>query len=383
MGIWDAIREGLGWLLALFYSVIPNTGVAIILLTVLVRLVLFPLTAKQAKSMIAMQRAQPEIKKLQAKYKNDRQKLNEEMMKFYKENHINPLGGCLPLLAQMPVFFALYEVLESIQDFIPKTSTMYQAICSGPNCANVDLNFLGLDLTKTATSISGGFLDVLPYYILAALVIVSAYFQQRQTMKTQVNTSSQMQMIGKVMPLVFGFFAISLPAGVVLYFLVSNLWQIGQQEIVIRTIGTAAGPPPKKAAAAAAVEAKSTDVTPRPPSTGGVKGLFGSLSRGSGDDGGGAANGSARGEAAKTPAAGSSGGGKQSGRSAAAPKKQGGRTSTQSTSKQGGGKGASAKPAAKSGAKGAPKGTAETEGAKPSSSPSPNARRKNNRKRKR
>ena len=85
-----------------------------ILLTVLVRLILFPLTAKQAKSMIAMQRAQPEIKKLQAKYKNDRQKLNEEMMKFYKENNINPLAGCLPLLLQLPLFIVLYRVIAGL-----------------------------------------------------------------------------------------------------------------------------------------------------------------------------------------------------------------------------------------------------------------------------
>ena len=128
-GLWDAIREGLGSVLAFFYSVIPNSGVAIILLTVVVRLALFPLTAKQAKSMIAMQRVQPEIKKLQAKYKNDRQKLNEEMMKFYKENEINPLGGCLPLLLQMPVFIALYQTLQDIQKFIPLDSKMFADIC--------------------------------------------------------------------------------------------------------------------------------------------------------------------------------------------------------------------------------------------------------------
>src|SRR2546430_10111117 len=108
----DPIYTVLGTLLTWFFGVVPSYMVAIMLLTVAVRLVLFPLTAKQAKSMIAMQRVQPEIKKLQAKYKNDRQKLNEEMMKFYKENQINPLGGCLPLLLQMPVFIALFQTLR-------------------------------------------------------------------------------------------------------------------------------------------------------------------------------------------------------------------------------------------------------------------------------
>src|SRR6266511_40255 len=94
----DPIYNAFGSALAFFYAVVPNEGVAIILLTVSVMLVLFPLTAKSARSMLAMQRLQPEIKKLQAKHKGDRQKLNEEMMKLYQEHKVNPLGGCLPLV---------------------------------------------------------------------------------------------------------------------------------------------------------------------------------------------------------------------------------------------------------------------------------------------
>jgi YidC/Oxa1 family membrane protein insertase len=257
------------------------------MLTVVVRLILFPLTAKQAKSMIAMQRAQPEMKKIQEKYKNDRQKLNEELMKFYKENQINPLGGCLPLLAQMPVFIALYQTLRNIQDFIPETgrfSQMYQDICQNSACTKVSLDFFGMDLTLSASQAPKGFWNALPYFVLVALVVVSAFLQQRQTMRNQTTANPQMQIIGKVMPVVFGFISINIPAGVVLYFFTSNLWQIGQQEVVYRTIGTAAGPPPKKGA----IEAKSTDKTDKgaeaPPAeatgTGGVKGLFKSLTPG-------------------------------------------------------------------------------------------------------
>ena len=288
--VWDGIREGLGWILAFFYSIIPNAGIAIILLTIVVRLILFPLTAKQAKSMIAMQRAQPEIKKLQAKYKNDKQKLNEELMKFYKENSINPLGGCLPLLAQMPVFIALYQTLNEIQHFIPKTgsfSQMYADICSpDATCKVVSLDFFGMNLTQSASSAPKGFANALPYYVLVGLVVLSAYFQQRQTMRNQTQVNPQMQIIGKVMPVIFGFISISIPAGVVLYFFTSNLWQLGQQEVVYRTIGTAAGPPVKKGdkgggkdpggdKGSDAIEAKSTE---KPASSGGVKGLFKSLS---------------------------------------------------------------------------------------------------------
>jgi YidC/Oxa1 family membrane protein insertase len=290
--IWDGIREGMGYILAFFYSIVPNVGFAIIMLTIVVRLILFPLTAKQAKSMIAMQRAQPEIKKLQAKYKNDKQKLNEEMMKFYKENSINPLGGCLPLLAQTPIFIALYQMLRDIQNFIPKTgslSGMYSAICSGPNCKVVNLDFFGMNLQTAAGQAPKGFGNALPYYVLVGLVVISAFFQQRQTMRNQTQVNPQMQIIGKVMPVIFGFISLNIPAGVVLYFLTSNIWQIGQQELVYRTIGTAAGPPKGKAdkkvgkgdgPAPPVIEAKSTESTP--PASGGVKGLFRSLSPSSG-----------------------------------------------------------------------------------------------------
>src|SRR6266571_203370 len=100
----------LGKSLSLFYDVIPSYGLAIILLTVAVRLVMLPLTIKQTRSMQEMQRLQPEVKRIQAKYKGDRQKMNEEMMSLYKEHKVNPLGGCLPLLLQLPIFLALYRV---------------------------------------------------------------------------------------------------------------------------------------------------------------------------------------------------------------------------------------------------------------------------------
>ncbi len=251
-GVWDSIREGLGSVLAFFYSVIPNSGVAIILLTVAVRLALFPLTAKQAKSMIAMQRVQPEIKKLQAKFKNDRQKLNEEMMKFYKENQINPLGGCLPLVLQMPVFIALFQTLREIQKYIPTGSKMFADICGDAFVTNAakckpHMSFAGMNLTKSASkATSSGIGEAWPYLILVALVLVSGYLQQRQTMRNQTTPNPQMAIISKVFPIVFGFISWGIPSGVVLYFLTSNLWQIGQQEVVLRTIGSAAGPPTKK-----------------------------------------------------------------------------------------------------------------------------------------
>jgi YidC/Oxa1 family membrane protein insertase len=347
--IWDTVRQGLGSVLAFFYSIIPNSGVAIILLTVAVRLVLFPLTAKQAKSMIAMQRVQPEIKKLQAKYKNDRQKLNEEMMKFYKENQINPLGGCLPLLLQMPVFIALYQTLENIQKFIPTNSQMFQDICGGAKtaaqCKTPDMKFAGMDLTTSASkAMSSGLSVGWPYLVLVAFVVVTGFVQQRQTMRNQTQPNPQMAIISKIFPLVFAFITWGLPSGVGLYFATSNLWQIGQQEVVYRTMmNPASAPPPKK-------------------SEGEIEGSTG---KGGGGKGGGAAT--------ATKATGSKSSGTKPGASAARAAARGAGSSSKPAAKP------SSKPEAKSGgdAKGSANGSKNGNGqARPAGGARSNRKRK-------
>jgi YidC/Oxa1 family membrane protein insertase len=286
----DPVYNFFGAILAFFYSIIPNLGVSIILLTVLVMLVMFPLTAKQAKSMMAMQRAQPEIKKLQAKYKNDRAKLNEEMMKFYQENKINPLAGCLPLLVQMPIFLALFRVMRDPYKHIPKSSDLYAAFCTGPKghlyTAQCDLpklglpkpqEFLGMDLSQHATAVAGGFLDALPYFILVGLVILTGFAQARQSRRNAPNMNSQMAMITSILPIGFGLFSLQFPAGLVLYFLVSNLWRLGQQEIIMRKI-TRPGQAAIAAAAAKddAIDVKGTDTNTSafPRAAGGLRKLF-------------------------------------------------------------------------------------------------------------
>ena len=258
--LWNSLVDGMGAILAFLYSVVPNYGFAIIGLTVLVRLALFPLTAKQARSMQKMQLIQPELKKLQAQYKNDRQKLNEEIMKFYKENKVNPMAGCLPLVLQMPIFFALYQVLISPQKRLPTDSSLYQAFCGDlpvSQCKDPKgLSFLGMDLGEAAAKVSGGFVDALPYFLLIALVVVTGYLQFKQTQSRQTSQANpQMAMMGKIFPVMFAFISYSLPSGVVLYFLVSNAWQIGQQALIFRTM-------PAPPASAGTVTA--TGSTPRP-----------------------------------------------------------------------------------------------------------------------
>jgi YidC/Oxa1 family membrane protein insertase len=245
--LWNNLIDGMGAILAFLYSIIPNYGLAIIGLTVLVRLALFPLTAKQARSMQKMQLIQPELKKLQAQYKNDRPKLNEEIMKFYKENQVNPMAGCLPLVFQMPVFFALYRVLYQPHKHLPIDSKLFHKICGDltskacgtpPNHPK-GLPFLGMDLSKAASQITGGFTSALPYFLLIALVVVTGYLQFKQTQSRQTaQANPQMAIMGKIFPAMFAFISYRLPSGVVVYFLVSNAWQIGQQAIIFRTMPT-------------------------------------------------------------------------------------------------------------------------------------------------
>jgi YidC/Oxa1 family membrane protein insertase len=246
----DPLYEAFGAVLAFFYALIPNLGVAIILLTITVMLLLFPLTAKSARSMLAMQRLQPEMKKLQAKYKGDRQKLNEEMMKLYQEHKVNPLGGCLPLLVQLPVFFALFHVLRHTLSTVPEGSSLYKAILA----AEPDgLTFLGMDLSLQATDNHGDLLTALPYYILVGLVFLTGFLQSRQSQRNAPpGANPQMQMITRVLPIAFGAFSLFFPAGLVLYFLVSNLWRLGQQELIMRKIA------PRHDARKGAIDAKSS-----------------------------------------------------------------------------------------------------------------------------
>jgi len=265
----DLLFDGMASLMALFYSLIPNYAVAIILLTLAVMIILTPLTLKGTRSMMMMQQLQPEIKKIQSRYKDDRQKQNEELLKYYKENSINPMGGCLPLIAQMPVFFVLYAVLRGlvrrISDmglatgwsagqtgtgtdltkvpdlllnfdpaYLKPTTDMYQSLSQ----TNV-MQAFGMDLSETASkAMQQGPGTAVPYFVLIALVAVTGFYQQRQIQgrmpSGQVNP--QQQMIMKFMPFLLPVFSFTLPAGLVLYFVVSNTYRVGQQYFISRSI---------------------------------------------------------------------------------------------------------------------------------------------------
>ncbi len=231
----------LAGLLAFFYdNVIQDFAAAITLLTFTVMLVLAPLTWKGTRSMLAMQRLQPEIKRLQAKHKNDRQALNEAMMAFYKEHQVNPISGCLPQLVQFPVLIVMFRVISGLThtangvsdpDYISESTNLYQALKD----AGGHMVSLGMDLSKSAANSQGT--DRIPIYILIGLVVATSFWQSRQMTSRNpgaAQANPQMQMMTRIFPLISGLISFSLPAGVVLYFLASNLFRIGQQTLMYR-----------------------------------------------------------------------------------------------------------------------------------------------------
>lgn len=253
--MFDLIASVLAW----FYDLVPSYGVAITLLTLTVMVILTPLTLKGTRSMIAMQRLQPEMRKLQAQYKDDRQKLNEELLKFYREHKINPLGGCLPLLLQAPVFIVLYRVISGLTKtagigatvgsvvaggdarntfepaYLDRNSALYQALSD-----DTEMRSFGINLAESASRAlsDGGFVHAVPLLLLIVLVAGTSYIQQKQVSgrNPSATMNPQQQMLLRIMPAFFAFISLGLPGGVVLYFFVSNLYRMGQQAFITRTM---------------------------------------------------------------------------------------------------------------------------------------------------
>jgi YidC/Oxa1 family membrane protein insertase len=212
---------------------------SIVLLTISVRILLIPLTVKQVRSTRVMSELAPEIKKLQAKYKNDRQKLNEEMMALYKERGFNPMAGCWPLLAQMPFFFALYQVIIA------------PVVAGEPNILR-DKTFFGVPLQQHWLALQGAdkifSAAGITILLLTITMSLTTYISQRQLMSRQAaQVNPQQQMLMRIMPLMFFVFAVNVPLALIIYWVTTNFWSVGQQYMLLRT-----APPPAGAAAGAA-----------------------------------------------------------------------------------------------------------------------------------
>ncbi len=270
----NPIKNVIGWLLNAFYSLPPHDlGISILLMTAVVMLVMLPLTAKQVRSMVGMQKLQPEIKKIQQQYKDDKQAQSQAMMAFYKENQINPLSGCLPLLVQFPVWIALYETLRTLPSHLATNGKLYAALCHAPlpntkkHCSSGNLHsqhFLGMDLQHSlfdAHKAGESFLHLLPYGLLVGFVVATGIFQTRQTMARQQRqnpdapVNPQMQSMMRIMP-VMNLITVLFPTGVAVYWGVRNVWMIGQQHFVLNKIYETHG---------TTVNVKSSDVTTNAP----------------------------------------------------------------------------------------------------------------------
>ncbi|MGX1563441.1 membrane protein insertase YidC [Streptomyces sp. NPDC055506] len=250
--LFSFITTPVSWVIVQFHSVYgaifgPDTGwawgLSIVSLVILIRICLIPLFVKQIKSTRAMQTLQPEMKKIQERYKNDKQRQSEEMMKLYKETGTNPLSSCLPILAQSPFFFALYHVLNSIAtgDTI---GVINQSLLQSAQKAHIVGAPLAAKFTDSSSKVEALGASLTDVRVVTAVMIVlmsaSQFFTQRQLMTKNIDTTvktpfmQQQKMLMYVFPVMFAVFGINFPVGVLVYWLTTNVWTMGQQMYVIR-----------------------------------------------------------------------------------------------------------------------------------------------------
>src|SRR5271165_1609477 len=261
--IFHPLFELFGLILAGLYAIWPNYGFAITGLTIIIMLALTPVTVKSTKSMLAMQRLQPEMKKLQAKYKGpeNREQLNQEMMQLYKDNGTSPFGACLPSLLQMPFLIVLYTLIRGLSTtktvnghvigapkYIPTNSEMYHNLVINQGQMHW---WFGMDLssypfanhtenpfTHAVTSSASQALLIIPYLVLIAAAMFLQYYQMRQMNSRNPQAAAanpQMQTMQKFFPIIFGFIYLKVPAGATIYMVVSSAMRIATQDVMFKT----------------------------------------------------------------------------------------------------------------------------------------------------
>lgn len=247
----DPIAKPIAALLAYIYGVIPNYGIAILVLSVIWMILISPLTLKSTRSMLAMQKLQPQLKKLQEQHKNDRQAFAQAQMDLFREHQVSPFGSCLPMLLPMPVFFALFRVIENLSHTVKGPDPAIHcalATCADPKylsqnsrmwhdivAAHGQLNAFGMNLSHNAFSAHSSFAAAIPFWILLLIMAGTSYLQTVQTMSRNkaAQQNPQMRMM-KYLPLLFVVFCIKFPAGVILYYCMSNVCRIVQQDLMYR-----------------------------------------------------------------------------------------------------------------------------------------------------
>lgn len=270
--MFDVIAAILAW----FYSVWPSYGMAIVFLTMAAMVVVTPFTMKGSRSMLKMQLLAPELKKIQNQHRGNRQAMNEASMLFYREHGVNPVGGCLPLIAQAPIFLVLYQVVHGLTrrtteigtqlgyttsqystvetgtitpygttpilrnelpfdpDFLSRDTDLYQALSQ-----ETEMISWGVDLSRSAsTAMSESIVAALPYFLMMALVLVTGLYQHRQIQGRNTGATMQpaQQRIMKLIPYFLPVVSYGIPAAVVVYFIISALFRIGQQAWITRSL---------------------------------------------------------------------------------------------------------------------------------------------------
>lgn len=272
--LFSFITTPVSWVIVQFHSVYgkvfgPDTGwawgLSIVSLVILIRICLIPLFVKQIKATRAMQTLQPEMKKIQERYKNDKQRQSEEMMKLYKESGTNPLSSCLPILAQSPFFFALYHVLNGIATG-STIGVINDSLLASARKAHIFGAPLAAKFTDSSSKVEALGATLTDVRVVTAIMIVmmsaSQFYTQRQLMTKNVDTTvktpfmQQQKMLMYVFPVMFAIFGINFPVGVLVYWLTTNVWTMGQQMYVIHN-----NPTPGSKAQAAYLERLTKHVT--------------------------------------------------------------------------------------------------------------------------
>lgn len=235
----DIFSRFFAGLLSTFYSFTHNYALAILLLTITVMIFVAPLTLKSVRSMMVMQKVAPELQKLQEKYKNDREKLSSETMAFYKENNINPLSGCFPILLQMPIFLVLYYALNGLLNrengvsapkYLDESSPLFRDLVASDG----RMEAFGVNFSASALSPHPSLLAAIPFFALILAMVFFQYWQQRQ-INARATTSADnpqaemMRKFTKIMPPFFGLISLAFPAALVLYWTYQSIIRVIQQ----------------------------------------------------------------------------------------------------------------------------------------------------------
>lgn len=236
IALWNGLKQLLGTSLSFFYDIVPSYGLAIIFLTIVINFLLFPLTLKQTRATRAFQAIQPEVKRIQKEYKDDPEEMQRQLMKAQREAGASP-GGCLiPLLVQMPIWFALFRVLSEPLQYLPRGSALAGAVVSDSS------TFLGMHMGDSpAQAFSQGVTTALPYLAMIIVMVATQYVQTwHATYGQEKPTGPQagaQQAVTKIMPLFIGIISWNFPAGLVLYWATANVFRLGQQVVIFKIDG--------------------------------------------------------------------------------------------------------------------------------------------------